>query len=255
MEFYEARDVLQEVTTATPDDPVTIDVEADIQDALETMFDHEFTQLPVRDGDRITGVISYRSIARAIKSFDDTDINHHTVGFAVEEPVYVDLDADIYDLFRTLAREDYVLVGSPTELAGIMTRYDVFFFLEDRVRPFLLIGDIESALRDLFEAAFDDVERRIEETFADRLANDPSYTPSETPDDFGFWEYEIFVGRNWETLNQYFSVERDVVLEMIRELGDIRNALFHFRATADAVDTDLIEIAHSRILDAKARST
>lgn len=255
MDFFTTEDVLEQATAGRPDEPETIRAEASIQSSLEKMFEYDFDQLPVEDDGRIVGVISYRSIARILKSFDDIDVSVQNTGFAMEEPEFVERDRDVYDLFETLAIDDYVLVGTPENLQGIMTRYDVFFFLEEQVRPFLLIGDIESALRNLFSHAFGDVEFRIEETFSQRAEHDESYDPPEELEDFGFWEYQTFIGSNWDELGEFFSADRSAVVDMVEEVGDIRNALFHFREAADSVDRDLIQIAHEQVLEARRLAT
>jgi hypothetical protein len=44
-------------------------------------------------------------------------------------------------------------------------------------------------------------------------------------DDFGFWEYELFAGRNWDALEGYVTVNRTMPLNTLQELGERRNAL------------------------------
>jgi CBS domain-containing protein len=254
MKFFTARDVLQQVTTADPTNPETIASTASIQTALERMFELNYSQLPVEESGEIIGAISHRSISRVVKSFDNPDINQQPVGIAVESPEFVDTDRDIYDLFETLAQDDYVLIGTPEKLEGIMTRYDVFTFLEDQVRPFLLIGEIEESLRRLFDHEYDDIENQIHTTFSDRAENDDSYEPPEQLQDFNFWEYQTFISTNWGDLQSYFDADRDLVVTMIEDLAAIRHALFHFRKEADSVDRDLIELAHRQIGGARQRA-
>ena len=254
MDFFTTQDVLEAASAGTPDDPVMVSARATIQTALEIMFDYKFSQLPVESDGRISGAVSFRSISRVLKSFDDTGISEQTVGIAVEDPTFVEPDRDIYDLFRTLAEDDYVLVGSPENLEGIMTRYDVFFFLEDQVRPFLLIGDIETALRQLFADAFEDVDYQIKETFTDRGDHNGSYDPPERLDQFNYWEYQTFIAANWDTLGEFFNADKSFVVGMIEDLQRIRHALFHFREGAENVDQDLIELTHKQVLEARQRA-
>lgn len=254
MDFFTTQDVLEQASAEAPDNPDTVGVNASIQTALTTMFENEFSQLPVEDDGRISGAISYRSISRVLKSFDGTDISQQDVGIALEDPEFVEQDRDIYELFETLAEDDYVLVGTSDNLEGIMTRYDVFSFLEDQVRPFLLIGDIESALRQLFAGAFDDVDHQIEQTFEDRDEHNGSYDPPERLEEFNYWEYQTFISANWDTLGGYFNADKKFIVGMIEELGEIRNALFHFREATDSVDQNLIQIAHKQVLEARERA-
>lgn len=254
MDFFTTQDVLEAASAGTPEDPVTIGEGVSIQTALDKMFDAKFSQLPVEGNGRISGAISHRSIARVLKSFDDTGISDQKVGVALEDPTFVEPDRDIYDLFQTLAEDDYVLVGTPENLEGIMTRYDVFFFLEDQVRPFLLIGDIETALRQLFADAFEDVDHQIKQTFANRDDHNGSYNPPERLDQFNYWEYQTFISENWGALEEFFTADRSFVIGMIEDLQQIRHALFHFREAAESVDRDLIELTHKQVLEARQRA-
>ena len=74
--------------------------------------------------------------------------------------------------------------------------------------------------------------------------NDSSYSPPETVEEFGFWEYTVFVNKNWETLEEYFAGNQGLVTSMISDVGMVRNALFHFRTEVDRV---LIEVAHEEV--------
>src|SRR5436305_3682552 len=46
-------------------DPVTIDVGADVHDALDTMLSGGFRHLPVMDGGRVAGLVSMRRLSKA----------------------------------------------------------------------------------------------------------------------------------------------------------------------------------------------
>lgn len=255
MKFFTAQDVLEQVTTANPEDPEVVQSDEALQTALERMFEMDYSQLPVEESGEIIGAVSYRSISRVLKSFDGIDISRQPVGVAVEQPEFVNTDRDIYELFETLALDDYVLLGSPEQLEGIMTRYDVFTFLEYQVRPFLLMGEIEESLRQIFDNEYTDIEEQIQVTFADRAEHDDSYDPPESLHKFSFWEYQTFISKNWDDLSPHFPTDSDLTVSMVEELGKIRNALFHFREEADDVDRDIIELAHSQIIRARRRSS
>jgi CBS domain-containing protein len=247
MKFFTAKDVIKQVSASDPRRPKIIASEAKIHRALEIMFENDYSQLPVEDGEEIIGAISFRTVSKAVKTFGGTDVSQQAVGIAIEEPKFVDSDADIYRLFETLAKDGYVLIGSPEQLEGIMTLYDVFTFLEYQVGPFLLIGEIEESLRELFRNVFDEIEEQITRTFSGRAENDSTYALPATVDEFGFWEYEMFIGKNWEDLEEHFAGDQELVTKMVGELGMVRNALFHFREEAGEVDRVLIEVAHEQI--------
>lgn len=246
MEFFTAGDILDHATAATPEEPVTVRPEASIQDALELMLTRSFDQLPVVGDDRVEGAVTYESVAKYVKAIDDPAVGATSVAIALDRsPEFVDPDHDIFELFETFATDDFVLVGDRDELAGILTRYDVFYFLEDQVEPFLKIGEIEEALRRLFRECCDDLEGRIEATFADRAEHDESFEIPEGVERFSFDDYRLFVVRNLDALPPRIAEERDTVETLLEDLRDTRNALFHFRAGADEIDRDQLDVGHA----------
>lgn len=245
MEFFTAGDVLGHSIAPSPDDPMTVHVDDSIQEALELMLEHDFDQLPVVNDDGVEGTVTYKSVAKYVKSIENPRVNETSVKIALNaSPEFVDRDQDIFELFETLAEDDYVLVGDRNNLNGILTRYDVFYFLEHQVEPFLKIGEIEESLRQLFRDSVDDLDQRIEDTFADRAEHDESYDLPERPEDFSFNDYQMFIMRNLDQLPSRIKEERDMVGNLLNDIRETRNALFHFRAEADDVDRDQLDIAH-----------
>lgn len=245
MEFFTADDVLSHSTAATPDDPVTVNLDDPIQKALELMLENDFDQLPVVSDDSIEGAVTYKSVAKYVKSIEEPRVEETSVKIALNtNPEFVDRDHDLFELFDTLAEDDYVLIGDRDELKGILTRYDVFYFLEHQVEPFLKIAGIEESLRYMFRSSCNDLDQRIEETFADRAEHDESYDPPERLADFSFDEYRMFIMRNLDQLPPRISQERDMVENLLEDIRETRNALFHFRAEADEVDRDQLDMAH-----------
>lgn len=245
MKFFTAHDVLSYTTAATPDDPVTIHLDDTIQAALAVMLENDFDQLPVVSDDRVEGIITYKSVAKYVKAMDDPRLDETSVKIALNtHPVFVDLDHDIFELFDTLAKDDYVLLGDRENLDGILTRYDVFYFLEHQVQPFLKIGEIEESLRRLFRDSFTDLDQRIQDTFAERSAYDENYQPPGSLEEFSFDEYRLFMMRNLDQLPPRLSRERAMVENLLEDIRDARNALFHFRAEADEIDRDQLDMAH-----------
>lgn len=246
MEFFTADDVLNYSTAPAADEPVTVRPDDSILEALEVMLENDFDQLPVVDDGYVEGVITYKSVAKYVKSIDEPRIDQTSVSIALNrDPEFVDLNHDIFELFETLAEDEYVLIGDRRGVDGILTRYDVFYFLEYQVEPFLKIGEIEESLRALFDDSIEDTNQRIRETFADRAEHDERYDPPERLEEFSFDEYRMFMMRNLDQLPSAISRERDTVEELLEEIRDIRNALFHFRAEADEVDRDVLDIGHA----------
>jgi CBS domain-containing protein len=245
MKFFTAEDVLSHSTAATPGDPVTVDIDDSIQKALELMLDHDFDQLPVVSDDGVEGTVTYKSVAKYVKSMDNPRVNETSVKIALNtNPEFVNRDHDIFELFDTLAEDDYVLIGDQEELEGILTRYDILYFLEHQVEPFLQIGEIEESFRHLFRASCKDLDHTIEETFADRVEHDENYEIPERPEDFSFDEYRMFMMRNLDQLPPRLAQERKMVESLLEDIRETRNALLHFRAEAAEVNRDQLDMAH-----------
>ncbi|MFB6185440.1 MAG: CBS domain-containing protein, partial [Halobacteriaceae archaeon] len=245
MEFFWAEDVLRHSTASSPDDPVTVNLDDSIQEALQLMLKNDFDQLPVVSEYGVEGTVTYKSVTKYVKSIDVPRVNETSVKIALNtSPTFVDREQDLFDLFDTLAEDDYVLIGNQDELEGILTRYDVFYFLEYQVEPLLKIGDIEESLRHLFRKSFSNLDQRIEETFAERSEYDSSYDPPEGLEKFSFDEYRMFMMRNLDQLPPRLSQEQDMVESLLEDIRETRNALFHFRAKAEDVDRDQLDLAH-----------
>ena len=246
MEFFTADDVLSHSTAASPDEPVTVGLNDSIQTALEVMLEKDFDQLPVESEYGIEGVVTYKSIARYVKSMEDVNVEETSVKIALNtSPKFVDSDHDIFELFETFAEDDYVLIGDSDSLEGILTRYDILYFLESQVDPFLKIGEIEESLRYIFRESVDDLDQCMDEAFAPRAEDDDRYDPPERLEEFSFDEYRLFMMRNLDQLPPRLSEERSMVESLLEDIRDTRNALFHFRAEADEVDKDQLDLAHS----------
>lgn len=245
MEFFTANDVLNHSTAATPGSPVVVNLDDSIQKSLTLMLDNDFDQLPVVSDDGVEGTVTYKSVAKYVKSMDDPQISDISVKIALNTtPVFVDRDRDLFELFDTLAEDEYVLIGDWDKLEGILTRYDVFYFLEHQVEPFLKIGEIENSLRHLFRTSCDDLSQCIDDTFSNRAEHDESYEPPDRLEDFSFDEYRLFMMRNLDQLPPRLSQERDMVESLLEDIRDTRNALLHFRAESDEVDRDQLDMAH-----------
>ena len=217
--------------------------------AIEIMFENDYSQLGVeRDGELI-GVVSYRSISRVLsilrKLGADKNLPGRRVQIAIEdvEPV-VEPTADLVVLFDLLAEDPYVLVdNSERESLQILTNYDLLHYLRDSIEPFLMIEDIEIAIRMLLQEAFpDDLDTELQSFYQDKDIRTP-----EGLTDCSFGHYPQFMCQNWPRFESYFEENGDFVRRLINEVGDIRNQIFHFRTERHNPDVDevLLDFAHS----------
>jgi len=128
--------------TVRSDDPVAA--------ALETMIEHDFSQLPVVDGDQEPRfMVSSDSILRALDYFK-TSLAKLYVGDAMIEVPTFSLDTDLLQVLDPL-RDTYAVlaVDNDKRLAGIVTSYDVTEFFRRQTEDTLLVRDIEQMVKDL----------------------------------------------------------------------------------------------------------
>lgn len=226
----------------------TVAANESLLSALETMFESDFTQLGIQDDGKLIGMVSYRSIARVLKIMRkmgiDKNLTERSVTIAIEdvEPV-VEPSDDLVSLFDLLAEHPYVLVKSPEgEDVEILTDYDLLHFLRDSSEPFLLIEEIERSVRQLMRSEFSG-------SVADELVSAFEGMEMRTPErisDCSFGHYPVFISKNWDAFSPHFEENRDFVTQLLNEVGDVRNKLFHFRTERGDgdVDYELLEFAH-----------
>jgi CBS domain-containing protein len=146
------------VVTVTKDEALTT--------ALRRMIEHDFSQLPVVNGDNVPeGIITSDSILRALSNFgvvlNDIRLRHAMV----KKPYQVNENIDLLDLFDDM-RDGYALIiNDEGQLVGIVTSYDTTEYFRQRAQDILLVENIESTLKDFVQLAFSshkDGEARLE---------------------------------------------------------------------------------------------
>jgi CBS domain-containing protein len=129
--------------------PVTIAADATVQDALELMSRHDFSQLPVIDArGAIQGLITSDSIVRALSAFQVTSAELR-VHSAMRLADTYDPDDDIADLLDTL-RDTYaaVVAGANGELMAVVTGFDIAEHFRKQFEDLMLVQDIETAIKE-----------------------------------------------------------------------------------------------------------
>lgn len=230
MTYYQVGD-----TETTP--LVTISADANLKAAMEAMFSNGNRQVGVVDRGELRGIVTHHSITRAQLLLAQSDLAdgllERNVTLAMEDPdPIVDESVDVFTLFDVLAESPYVLVDRAEDYHVLR---DVGFhqYLRKELEVFILIEEIERALRSIFLDLYgDDLAATLSETFEGKEVRTPS-----SVDDCSFAHYQIFVSANWDRFREYFDEDREFVRELLNNAGDVRNALFHFRAS----DTQKVE--------------
>ncbi len=139
---------------------VTVSLNDTVQTALELMFEHDYSQLPVVDGKgKVVGdkekkkanMVTSDSILHALSNFRvlpnaDTllvsDAMVQTSTFGTEE--------DPFELFKELRDNQAVLVEEDEErkIVGIVTSFDATAFFRRRAEDTILVEEIENTIKD-----------------------------------------------------------------------------------------------------------
>lgn len=209
-------------------------------EALDRMIDQGFSQMPVADADGvIVGVFSHKGFSRrcldlmSAARIDPLKLPLHEF---IETAHYISPDTYI-DTATDWSEIDYVLVGNPREVLGILTIADVWGRLNDFAEAFVLLYEIEHELRDLIKDVVSDDELTglIENMNLPQNARVP-----QTLVDFTFAQYRGLIcdKSNWPRFEEVFSRPRDLVNADLGTINDLRNTVFHFRRGITNTDTD-----------------
>lgn len=230
--------------------PLGVTVDRDIGFATTLMLTHDYSQLPVMQGDReVKGMIGWRSIGRRLalgkelRTVRDCMEPHHEVAF----------DASLFDAIELVVRHDCVLVRDHTKrITGIVTTADLSVQFGQLSEPFLLIAEIESRIRGCLDRAFQPAELTAVPTEPARVRAVSSAA------DLTFGEYQRLLEEptRWERAG--LGVDRNVFIEQLNRIRLIRNEVMHFDPDG-IVEEDLLALRRFAgffdILEAVGQST
>jgi hypothetical protein len=130
-----------------------------------------------------------------------------------------------------IARDDGVLIGTPECLVGVLTPIDILRYLNKVASPFVLVSEIELALRALIRIALDAAQISAAAKRCLTSAHvDETKVPT-TLEEMTFDNYQSLVAytENWIKFEPVFGGTRIRVTGKLKEVGAIRNDLFHFK--------------------------
>lgn len=198
--------------------PVSVHEDDDLDKAVTVMISYDYSQLPVLDGyGRLRGVVSWKSIGRARLTNPAAGLTEAMV--SAPEAHH---DDDLLEWIHKIGDTGFVLVKGPDHrIVGIVTASDVSHQFDTRLRPFVLVEEIERRLRkvaddrltvaDLKNAVLPQHKKKV------KSAKDLS---------FGNYRYLFKDDDVWARLG--WPVHQETVLDLLKECGEFRNELMHF---------------------------
>ncbi|SCG72489.1 CBS domain-containing protein [Micromonospora inositola] len=236
------------VSLLVPDDQdvVTVPTGTPIGSAIDLMRRHDFDQLPVMTvNSHVVGTFTYRSFSQGLRHLRaQDDPLSMPVEDLVEDLRFVRAADEVSAVLGYIETDRAVLVGDEDRLLAVVTAADVSAFLWRRTRPFVLLQDIELAVRDLMRSSCTDEDLASVVSAAlpggndERAARLEDLTLSEL---FTVLLHGTSFGRFFRTR---FGNNRHLVRATLEPVREIRNKVFHFRDELSAEELQrLLDVA------------
>ncbi|RSN48684.1 hypothetical protein DMH12_26380 [Streptomyces sp. WAC 04229] len=199
--------------------PDFVRVGEDVETAQTLMVLRGYSQLPVLDADgRLRGVVSWESIGRARMANPAAGLSAATV-----RGQEADGSDDLLDWIGAIQQYGYVVVRDHDhKVCGLITASDLTVQFGTRVRPFVLVEEIEQRLRRVVDRCIplDRIRAVIQNPKrAARVHSAADLT-------FGAYKHLLKVPENWAALG--WGINQAHFLTALETCRNFRNDLMHF---------------------------
>jgi CBS domain-containing protein len=198
--------------------------------AIALMLQHDFSQLPVMQGEReVKGVVTWKSIG----SKQAFGCKCNAVGDCREDARIVDSNRTLFDAIPTIVESGYVLVRDKGDrrITGMVTASDLSLQFQSLAEPFLLLREIELHVRQLLgnKLAIADFEL---------LAAAPHtiQKPHQNVDDLTFGDYVRLFQHPQIWAKLALKTDGGVLTTLLEDVRLIRNDVMHFDPDPMTVD-------------------
>jgi len=193
-----------------------------IEKAMSLMLMNDYSQLPVLQGGRnVDGMISWKTIG---SYYSKRSQQATFVRDCIEKFVeVVDYNMPLFAVTKKVIDCEYVLVrGTDQLIKGIVTTSDISGQFRELSEAFLLVGEIENAVRQILSGVFKRSELSAMVDPSDQERSVSNLT------DLTFGEY-LRIFQNpvwWERLN--LSLDRETFCDRLDNVRKVRNEIMHF---------------------------
>ncbi|MFD9814049.1 CBS domain-containing protein [Streptomyces sp. NPDC059080] len=197
--------------------PESVRIGDGVETAMTLMLLHGYSQLPVLDPDgRLRGIVSWESIGRARLADPAAGLQAATV-----RGQEADGSDDLLDWIGVIEQSGHVVVRDHDhKVCGLITAADLTVQFGTRVRPFVLVEEIEQRLRRV-------VDRRIPLDRIRKVVRErPERVHSAADLTFGAYGHLLRARENWAALE--WRVDQQHFLTALEECRVLRNDLMHF---------------------------
>ena len=201
--------------------PVTVAPDSKLLEATTLMMFHDFSQLPVMQGEReIKGVVSWESIGKRKALNLSCERVRDCMEIVVPE---VPSEFSLFSAIDLIVKHGYVLVRQRDRvISGIVTTTDLSLQFRQLAEPFLLVGEIENYIRRLIDGKF-----TSDQLSSVRSPNDNGRTINNVADlTFGEYLRLLENPEYWGSL--LIPVDRAIFIKKLDRIREIRNDVMHF---------------------------
>ena len=209
-----------------------------VRDAVALMRTHGYSQVPVVENGEVLGVFSFRSFAQEAASATLEDWTKQRcapgdlrVDEFLEQFEFARVTEEMSRVFDAIDRDNGILIGTPERLVGILTPMDFLRYLYQVASPFVMVSEIELALRALIRIALstEQIAAAAKRSLSSAYGSEDKVPTALEDMTFDNYQSLVSYGENWPELEPVFGGTRTRTSAKLKEIGAIRNDLFHFR--------------------------
>ena len=157
-------------------------------------------------------------------------------------------------VFDAMDRDNGILIGTPERLLGVLTPMDFLRYLYQVASPFVMVSEIELALRALIQIALspEQLVRAAKRCLSSAYGGEDKVPTSLENMSFDNYQALLSHGESWPEFEPVFGGTRTRAGGKLKEIGMIRNDLFHFKREMNMHDHQILA-AHRDWLLSKVR--
>jgi len=215
--------------------PVVINNDAPLKEAITKMLLNNYSQLPVISNPKnCIGYISWETIGQRLVD-GGVDIDAMVKDYVCPDIVIIKDSTPLLKAIKKVYDHNFVVVINNTkDICGLVTTYDISSEFLQSTEPFLLLEQIESKIRQLLGGKI--LLEHIQE-----LCQDPD-RKVQWIDDLTFGEYLEILKRpeHWDKLN--LDICKNTLISRLDDVRKIRNRIMHFEPEGiDQTDFELLK--------------
>lgn len=254
-----ASELFHRINRIIPEDQAVLTIlpGCKVRDAIALMRKHGYSQVPVVDNGEVLGVFSFRSFAQeaaaaTLESWTKQKCapGDLPVDEFLEQFEFARVTEEMSRVFDAMHRDNGVLVGTPERLVGILTPMDFLRYLYHVASPFVMVSEIELALRALIRIALrpDQLVAAAKRCLSSAYGGEDKVPTSLEDMTFDSYQSLISHSESWPDLEPVFGGTRTRASAKLKEVGAIRNDLFHFKREITKPDHETLAVHRNWLL-------